>query len=434
MPSSTGEVITPIDITVRRQTTDGSAQLQPVRIGNVVLFVERSKRRINEFGFAFETNGFNTFDVTRLARHITFGGIIEMAFADEAESVVYAVRDDGQLLAMTYKRNEDIVGWSRQILGGSFDGGDAIVESVAVIPGDNGSGQTQDSTDRDEVWVMVKRTINGATKRYIEFFERDFETGHAQEDAYYVDSLITLDSPETITGATKASPVVLTITATTLANGDEIRITDIKGMTELNGNTYKVANKATNTVELTSPDDDTNIDGTGFTTYISGGKSNKKVTAITGLGHLEGETVKIWGDGAIISDETVASSAITADEKVSVAQIGLGYTHKLKTLKVTAGNPSGTPLGKIKRIYGLTFALLNSHTLKFGPDTDNLIEKDFRIVANPMDAGTPLFTGEQFIEFNGDWGKDTRIVLENSDPAPFTLLSLAPETSVHSLK
>ena len=98
----------------------------------------------------------------------------------------------------------------------------------------------------------MKRTINDSQVRYIEFFEGDFETGDAQEDAYYVDSMITLDSPETISGATKANPVVLTITATTLSNGDEIRTTDVKGMTQLNGNTYKVANKATNTVELTS--------------------------------------------------------------------------------------------------------------------------------------------------------------------------------------
>ncbi len=431
VPASTGVVITPLDITVRRQTTHGSAQVQPVRIGNTVLFLQRSKRIIREFGFSFEIDGFKAPDMTRLAKHITFGGIIEMDYSEERESIILAVRDDGQLLSMTFRRDEDVVGLGRHILGGTFDGGDAVVESVSVIPGTNGAGQTQDSTSRDEVWVIVKRTINSATKRYIEFFERDFETGHAQEDAYYSDSLITLDSPITITGATKANPVVITATAHGFSDADEVRITDVKGMTELNTNTYKIDNKTANTFELTSPDDDSNIDGTGFTTYISGGKVNKKVTAITGFGHLEAESVKIWADGAIQAAKTVSSSAITIDDKASVVQAGLGFTHKLKTLKISAGNPAGTPLGKTKRIYGLTFALLNSHTLKFGPTADNLIEKDFRIVANPMDAGAPLFTGEQFIEFHGDWKKDTRIVIENSDPAPFTLLALAPETQLN---
>ncbi len=434
VPVADGVVITPLDITVRRQTKHGSAQIQPVRVGNTVLFAQRAKRKIREFGLDEFGSKYNAPDMTRLARHITIGGIVEMDYAEEQESLVQAVRSDGQLLSMTTRRDEDVVGWARRILGGSFEGGDAVVESVAVIPGTDGSGQTQDSTNRDEIWVTVKRTINSATKRYIEFFERDFETGDAQEDAYYSDSLITLDSPETITGATKANPVVLTITGTTLANGDEVRITDIKGTTELNGNSYKVANKATNTIELTSPDDDSNIDGTGFTTYISGGKANKKVTVIAGLGHLEGETVKIWADGATQVDKTVASSQITIDDAASVVQIGLGYTHKLKTLKVSAGNPAGTPLGKIKRIYGITFALLNSHTIKFGSDSSNLFEKDFRIVADAMDTAAPLFTGEQFVEFDGDWGTDRRIVVESDSPSPFTLLAVAPEIQLNPLR
>ena len=434
VPKADGIVLTPLDLSARRQTTHGSARIQPVRIGGVVLFVQRAKRRIREFGFSFDINGYKAPDMTRLARHITRGGIVEMDYAEEAESLLAAVRSDGQLLLLSYRRDEDVVGWAREIIGGSFSGGNAVVESVAVIPGNNGSGQTQDSTDRDEIWVIVKRTINGATKRYIEFFERDFETGDAQEDAYYSDSLITLDSPITISGATKANPVVITATAHGFANADLVRITDVKGMTQLNNNTYKVAGQTANTFQLTSPDDDSNINGTSYTTYISGGKANKKVTAITGLSHLEGETVKVWGDGAIQPTKTVASGGITAAAAASVFQIGLGYTHKLKTLKISSGNPAGTPLGKTKRIYGLTFALLNSHTLKFGPDENNLEEKDFRVVSDPMDSAAPLFTGEQFVEFPGSWVKDARIVLQSDDPVPFTLLALAPEIMSNPLK
>ena len=354
VPKSTGEVITPLDIVVRRQTTHGSARIQPVRVGNTILFVQRAKRRIREFGFAFETNGYQAPDMTRLARHITQGGIVEMDYAEEPESIVWAVRNDGVLLSMTIRRDEDVVGWARHIIGGAFGSGDAVVESVAVIPGNNGAGQTQDSTDRDEVWVMVKRTINSATERYIEVFERNFDDDNAQEDAYYADSLITYD------GAS--------------------------------------------------------------------------ATTITGLSHLEGQTVKIWAEGAIQASKTVASGQITLDEAASVVQIGLGFTHTLKTLKISAGNPAGTPLGKIKRIYGLTFALLNSHTLKFGPDADNLQEKDFRVVSDPMDAAAPLFTGEKFVEFPGNWTRDARIVIESDDPSPFTLLALAPEIHINPLR
>ncbi|KKK79222.1 hypothetical protein LCGC14_2835680, partial [marine sediment metagenome] len=140
--------------------------------------------------------------MTRLAQHITRGGIVEMDFQQEPDSLVWAVRSDGQLLSMTFRREEDVVGWTRHIIGGSFSTGDAVVESVAVIPGENGAGQTQSSENRDEVWVTVKRTINGSTVRYVEVFERDYETGDDEEDSYYADSIITYDgvATSTITG------------------------------------------------------------------------------------------------------------------------------------------------------------------------------------------------------------------------------------------
>lgn len=498
VPQSQGAVLTPSDITVRRQTTYGCANVRPLRVGSTVLFVQRARRKVREFGFAFESDGFVAPDMTRLAYHLTQGGIVEMAYQQEPDSLVWAVRDDGVLLSMTFRRDEDVVGWSRHIMGGELYGsmtkvlhyddsaetyteettdansatdadwtvfpsseavddfvaightepfgklvvdyangtagiGGAVtweywdgsawtevsglsdgtsgftataaddkavtwtiptdwsarvldagrplyyvrarvttvystnpvldqgfipgkpkVESVITIPGADGSGQIQNSEDRDEVWLMVRRTINGATRRYVELLERDFEDGHAQEDAYYADSLITYD------GAA--------------------------------------------------------------------------ATAITGLDHLEGATVGVWGDGAVLPDETVVSGQITLDSAVSVAQIGLRYRHDMKTLKFEGGNQAGSAVGKTKRIHGVTFVVLNSHTTKYGPTAANLTAIDFRQVADEMDEAVPLYTGERFEEFDGDWETDARIVLRSDDPAPFHLLGLAPEISLHALK
>lgn len=436
VPSSVGAVLTPSDINVKRQITTKAANIQPVRVDNVVLFVQRAKRKIKEFGFAFEVDGFQSIDMTRLAQHITVGGIVEMGFAEEQESQVFAIREDGQLLAMTFRRNEDVVGWARHIFGGQFAGGnavtastisftstntisdsglgfedykagdvlfisgsgsndfsniglvtiesaaddhgsitieettivtesagssititamsDAVCETVTTIPGTNGSGQTQDSTSRDEVWVIVKRTINGVLNRYVEMLERNFEGGQDQEDAYYADSLVTYDSTST--------------------------------------------------------------------------------TAITGLSHLEGETVKIWADGAIRADKVVSSGAITLDSAAKVVQVGLGYTHKLKFLRLEGGNAAGTAVGKKKRIIGISFIFLNCHTVQFGPDSDNLNEFDFREVNDSMDAAVPLFTGDRYYEFPGNWDEDPRIVVQHDDPAPFTLLAAAPRERLTAVR
>ena len=114
--------------------------------------------------------------------------------------------------------------------------------------------------------------------------------------------------------------------------------------------------------------------------------------------------------------------------------MGLGYRHKLVTLKISAGNPAGTALGKIKRIYGVVFSLLNSHTISFGRDSNNLHNIDFRTVTNLMDAATPLYTGEIFLEFDGQWTRDARITVESSDPTSFTLLAIAPEINLIAMK
>lgn len=354
--SSSGPIIIPADIAVQRDTKFGCNSLPPIAAGNRVLFFQRAGRKLIEIGFNSIDDAYTGIDMTRLASHIAFGRVKQMAYAQEPTKIIWVVRNDGVLLGMTYNRDEDVVGWCRCIIGGNYLGGDAVVESVVTIPGADGTGngQVQDSTERDEVWVIVKRTINSQTKRYIEVFERDFETGHEQEDAYYADSLITYDS-------TAAS-------------------------------------------------------------------------SLSGLSHLEGETVKVWADGALQGEQVVSSGAITIDAAASVVQLGLGYTHKLKTLKLEAGGVAGTVVGKPGRITELTFVVHNSHTAEYGPNEDDLTSIDFRQVSDAMDAAAPLYTGERTVDFEADWDSDPRIYIESDDPAPFMLLAVAPVVTRNDMK
>ncbi len=434
--TSDGPVLTPTDIELKQHTTHGSADVEALRVGHVTLFLQRSQRKIREFAFSFEVDGFRAPDLTILADHITRSKVSEITYQQEPDSLVWAVRNDGVLATMTYRRNQDVVGWARQVLGGTFAVGDAVAESITTIPGNDGGGQVKDSTERNEVWVIVKRTIDGGTKRYIEFFEGAFEgpIGHDfptkaawqaqmlldQQDAYYSDSLLTLDSPKTISGATQANPVVITATAHGFSNGDTVRITGVVGMTELNGNAYTVANKTANTFELSG------VDGTGFTAYASGGEARLEVTFVTGLGHLEGETVKVLADGKVHPDATVTGGAITLDYKASVVQVGLGYTHRFQSLKNVAGAAAGTGLGRIKRIHELVLVLLDAAAFRQGPGFDNLKDVEFLQADDSMDTAIALFTGEKFIPFDGGYERDARIVIEGDAPLPFTMLAIAP--------
>ena len=90
----------------------------------------------------------------------------------------------------------------------------------------------------------------------------------------YKDSSTVFEANKTITAITKANPAVLTATGHGYSNGDEVKIRNVVGMTEVNEKRFLVANKTTNTFELTNKDG-TNINSTGFTTYTSGGIVNK---------------------------------------------------------------------------------------------------------------------------------------------------------------
>ncbi len=151
--------LTPTNPRPLPETNHGSSTVMPVKIGPFVLFVQAHKRKIREITYDFEKDTFVAPDLTRFAEHITEGGgIVDMAYAQEPESILWCVRADGVLLGLTYNREEKVFGWHRHTTDGLF-------ESVAVIP--------DPVNNRDQLWVVVKRTIGGATKRYIEYLDPD---------------------------------------------------------------------------------------------------------------------------------------------------------------------------------------------------------------------------------------------------------------------
>lgn len=365
---SDGPIMTPTDNDTKQQTAIRSANIAPVQVDNAVIFTQRGKRQIREYAFNFEADGFRSPDLTILANHITKSRVSRMAYAAAPHSMVLALREDGRLAVQTYKREEDVVGWHRWVMGGTFSSGIAVIEDVAVIPGNDGAGQVKNSEERDEIWVIVKRTINSATKRYIEMFELDFEgpdrneyTSDADyeadlltemEDMYYSDSLLTYDSTATST--------------------------------------------------------------------------------ISGLDHLEGETVKVLADGAVHPDKTVSSGSISLDYDASVVQIGLGYFHDIEFLKIDAGNPAGSAIAKDKQMHQVDLVLHETGALAIGVDRDNLLEEPLRQVSDAMDTAVPLFTGELTAELDGDYITDPRVIIRQNDPTAFTLLAAVFDLQVES--
>ena len=172
--------VTPTTTLIRKYSNYGTATIPPVQVADVTLFLQRGKRKIREFRYVGDVNAdaYQAPDMSILAEHITEGGVEQFAYQQEPDSVVWMVRSDGTLLGMTYRREEQVVAFHKHVIGGAFSGGQAVVESIATLPTDTGE---------DELYLVVKRTINSVTKRYVERM-KPFDFGSDTTGAFFVDS------------------------------------------------------------------------------------------------------------------------------------------------------------------------------------------------------------------------------------------------------
>ncbi len=334
--------LSPVNTVIKQQARYGSSTVQPVVVANKVLFIQRASRKMREIVYDFASDSFLAPDLTILAEHITESGVKEIALQQEPSNNIWAVLNNGQLCCLTYRREEDVVAWTSHLLGGSF-GSDNFghVENVAVIPGE---------LDEDEVYFVVKRTINGTTKRFVERLSA-FDFGTDVTDCFFVDSGITYDGSAT--------------------------------------------------------------------------------TTITGLDHLEGETVSVLADGASHPDKVVSSGQITLDRSASKVQVGLGYDSVLQTMRLEAGSAQGSSQGKTKRIRDVTVRLFRSVGLLIGESENDLDRIPFRSSANPMSAAVPLFDGDKRIEFRGGFDPDGFIVIKQNQPLPLTVIAIYPRMQTY---
>lgn len=202
-PSTNSEAMTPTNITAKQSTARGSADIQGIRAGDSLLFVQTSRRQLREISYVFADDKFKTPDLTVLSEHITKGptpelsGITELAYQKQPQSIVWAPRADGWLLSHTYEREQKVLAWARHVLGGYANSSrtdPAVVESVACIPSADGT--------RDELWLLVRRYVGGRIVRYTEFMTKIWERGDTVADTIHGDCARTYDgSPvTTITG------------------------------------------------------------------------------------------------------------------------------------------------------------------------------------------------------------------------------------------
>lgn len=150
--------ITPSSIFARANSYRGSTKLDPIAIGNIVLFVQAKTCAVRELQFDFYTNSYGGDDISLLAQHFFLNNqIVSWCYAQTPYNIVWAVRDDGILIGLTYNKEQQIQAWHQHATG--LDAADAFEQIVTVPEG-----------TEDAIYVVVRRTANGVTNRYVERF------------------------------------------------------------------------------------------------------------------------------------------------------------------------------------------------------------------------------------------------------------------------
>lgn len=321
------ETIVPTNAKDRPRSTRGSKSAQAAKLDDLVLFLNRSGKRI--YALVPDQGRYSAQDLTRMHRMIagqtsTFS---EIAVQVEPEPRVWIVRSDGQAAILLFAPAEEVMAWQRYVpaAGGA-------IESVCVLPG----------TPEDAVYFVVRREVFGFTKRYVERL-----------------------APEAWTS-----------------------ITDVNRL------------------------------------QCSIRRTGSPTTTISGLSHLEGQTVAVWADGRRLVDRVVASGSITLERASSTVFVGLNYTGVWKSPRL--GFRTG--LAQDRRIHrlGLILDQTAGGALAWGRSTDEVDRLPDRAEGALMDAPVSVFTVDQSIPFEGEHGLDPRVVLLMDQPAPVTVLGLVP--------
>ena len=181
MTEGQDRVLTPSTIGVRIQSYNGCSIVPPVVINSTALFLQEKGARLRDLGYEFSNDKYTGNDLSLMAEHLFEDKqITAMTYAAEPYSIVWCVRNDGVMLGLTYQREHQVWGWHQHNTQGTF-------ESVASIAED----------DRDAVYVIVKRSVNGSDVRYVERLEKRESINAA--NCFYVDSGLTYDgTPATV--------------------------------------------------------------------------------------------------------------------------------------------------------------------------------------------------------------------------------------------
>jgi hypothetical protein len=409
--SSNSAALTPTDKSASMSTSDHCSSLKAIGINASTIFWNNSNTILNDMRYIFTENDIKSLQISKVSEHITKGGVFDWSWEQNPDNIIWACRNDGQLIGCTYQVDDEVIGWHRHVLGGT----DAEVKSVCSLP-------TSDSVDR--TWLIVSRTVGGSTVRHVEYITPRYDASaevnnniEAPELAIFADSAITYSGYKPTTtltpAATTGSNIVFTAGAATFASTDVGRhIRSGTGIAVIVSYTSTTVVNANIVADFAS------------TAAIASQSWSMSVTTVSDIWHLEGQTVKVLTDGGVHSECVVASGAITLDSQSTFITAGLRYDRILETLDVDEGTPYGSGRAAKSQVVKAAVEVYESVGFRIGRDADSSKVVSFRRTSDLLSIGSPVFTGIKEVPPLIGFRNKYSLYLEQLDPLPLTILCI----------
>lgn len=428
-PPDTAAGLASDNIEARRASGIGCHDQPAAAVDNDVFFISRSKRQVRAAAFDITVDSYDTPEQSVFAEHLAKRGLQRIAYQAEPDGVLWMPAEDGSLIGATVLKAQKVNAWHQHYLGGRLGRENAVVEDVAVIPSPNGA--------IDDVWLLVRRTINGAEVRHIEYMADPFRPTTAQDrdGMVYVDASVSIanfaSETFTLSGGTtwkSQDTGILDASAAHFSTiGERIRLR-ARGFD-------KVLRFCTVRVDaIVSPTQAAVTFLQDVPPLLQGYAADQallEINGVAGAGHLEGETVRVLVDGAPHEDRVVTAGGFDLQFPGFEVRCGLPFTSRLVSLFFSPTDPArGDTQGAKKRISQGRIDFDGSLGVKVGTIVDGtpsaLDQPYLRESDDSMDAPPDLFSGMRQIPLRGGHGRKVQIVLEQDDAQPLTVRAVSP--------
>lgn len=175
--SSLDEVITPTSFNIRQTSTQGSGNVGAVKVDQSGYFVDRTGCKVYELAFDARSYDYGAVDLMELAPELGMPGIVRIDVQRKPDTRIHAVLTSGLVIVGVLNRQEDVLAWIPVQTQG-------FIEDVVILPAAAGDLD-------DQVYYVVRRTINGATLRYLEKWAQEIDCRGDKPLCLLADSFVT---------------------------------------------------------------------------------------------------------------------------------------------------------------------------------------------------------------------------------------------------